>query len=53
MSYAVDISRQRRDAGVSIIAFHRFDGPNTLRGFADVHIVGWHFRISVALHMPA
>ena len=46
MSYAVDISRQRRDAGVSIIAFHRFDGPNTLRGFADVHIVGWHFRIS-------
>ena len=26
--------RQRREGGISVIGFHKVDGPNTLRGFA-------------------
>jgi hypothetical protein len=45
MSYELDVSRQRREGGISVISFNPVNGPNTLRGFADLHIVGWHFRI--------
>ena len=41
----VDIRRQRSGGGISCIGFAPVNGPNTLRGFGDLHILGWHFRI--------
>jgi hypothetical protein len=45
MSLQLDISRQPRQGGISVTAFHAVYGPNILRGFADLHIIGWHFKI--------
>jgi hypothetical protein len=41
----VEQPRTSAGAGISVIGFNRVNGPNTLRGFADIHITGWHFRI--------
>ncbi len=46
MSQQIDIQRlPHREGGLSVLAFNTVAGPNTLRGFVDLHIVPWHFRI--------
>ena len=53
MSNASSISRvpvviERRTAGaggIAVIAFNHVDGPNTLKGFADLHVPAWRLRI--------
>lgn len=37
--------RHPAGSGISVIAFKPYDAGGVLKGWADLHIVGWHFRI--------
>lgn len=45
MSDQLVIQPPRRDGGVAVLSFKPYTGGGVLRGWCDVHVIPWRFRI--------
>ena len=45
MTGILDIVRPATGGGINCIAFKPYDSGGVVRGWADLQIIGWHFRI--------